>query len=97
LRLPQLGGRAAEGPLFLLRNLVISSAAERPASTGDWPPYPGLEAEFDLPKRVDLDAEPETVFPLPALPTPDPYRPPKLGSGSVRPPQTAAAGALVTG
>jgi hypothetical protein len=25
--------------------------------------YPGLEAEFDLPKRVDLDAAPEAVFP----------------------------------
>jgi hypothetical protein len=25
--------------------------------------YPGLEAEFDLPKRIDLDAAPEAVFP----------------------------------
>jgi hypothetical protein len=26
--------------------------------------YPGLEEEFGLPKRVDLDAEPDEVFPL---------------------------------
>jgi hypothetical protein len=29
--------------------------------------YPGLEAEFGLPRRIDLDASPEAVFPPPPI------------------------------
>ncbi len=32
--------------------------------------YPGLEAEFGLPPRIDLDAPPEQLFPPPELPEP---------------------------
>ena len=41
--------------------------------------YPGLEEEFELPKRIDLDARPEELFP-----PPEPQARPELpGTGEV--------------
>ena len=39
--------------------------------------YPGLEAEFGLPKNVDLEASPEAAFPSPAEPDVETMFPPK--------------------
>lgn len=39
--------------------------------------YPGLEAEFGLPGKIDLDAAPEVAFPRPPRPDPATIFPPK--------------------
>ena len=46
--------------------------------------YPGLEAEFALPKSVDLDAAPEVVFPPPPEPDVEALFPPKKPPVSIQ-------------
>lgn len=46
--------------------------------------YPGLEAEFGLPKSVDLDAVPEVAFPPPPEPDVEAIFPPKKPPVSIQ-------------
>jgi hypothetical protein len=46
--------------------------------------YPGLEAEFGLPKSVDLEAAPEAAFPPPAEPDVEAIFPPKKPPVSIQ-------------
>jgi hypothetical protein len=48
--------------------------------------YPGLEAEFGLPRRIDLDARPEDVFPAPV-----PQAEPSSSLRGTQPPHDARA------